>query len=200
MDLVKSVTQFLQSTEAAWRAVVNLCQAGVTYTHPSFQKQNYCYSSCCAKYRCPLLGIFIPCASQAPSVGMEHFPQAPEEVRWIGEPPLLHTPHQLHCITGTKQDAGASCLQVDLSTPGQCHRSERSRTKPQSMRSTPTPEGRILFFKGIRIRRKIAACLVGVEGRGNIFEELLCTRHCAPLLHVYNTHTTDIQLSKRIDI
>lgn len=68
------------------------------------------------------------------------------------------------------------------------------------MRSTPPPEGRILFFKGISIRKKNAACLVGVGGRGNIFEELLCARHCAPLLHVYNTHTRDIQLCKRIDI
>lgn len=87
--------------------------------HPSFQKQNYSYSSCCAKYRRPLLGIFIPCASQAPSMGMEQFPQALEEARWIGEPPLLHTPHQLNCIAGTKQDAGAPCLQVDLSAPDQ---------------------------------------------------------------------------------
>lgn len=156
--------------------------------HPSFQKHNYCYSSCCAKYRCPLLGIFIPCASQARSVGMEHFPQAPEEVRWIGEPPLLHTPHQLHCITGTKQDAGASCLQVDLSTPGQCHRSERSRTKPQSMRSTPSPEGRTLFFKGISIRRKNAACLVGWR-----VEEIFLKNYYVPgtVLHCYmcTTHT-----------
>lgn len=54
--------------EAAWGAVVNLCQAGVTYMHPSFQKQNHCHPSCCRKHRPPLLGNFIPCTSQAPNM------------------------------------------------------------------------------------------------------------------------------------
>lgn len=53
----------------------------------------------------------------------------------------------------------------------------------------PPQEGRTFFFKGISVRSKNAACLIGVEGRGNIFEELLSARHYALLLHVYNTYT-----------
>lgn len=123
----------LQSAEAAWGAVVNLCQAGVTYMHPSFQKQKYCYSSCCGKYRHPLLGIFMPRASHAPNrgtVSLQLSLQPLGDTRWNQWTWASRTGHTgVHGIAGTGRVCGrhASRWSWVLRTPGAGQRPQKWR-------------------------------------------------------------------------
>lgn len=193
----------MQSTEAAWAAAVNLCQAGVTYMHPSFQKRNSCYSSCCGKYRHPLLGIFIPCASQAPNMGTGSLQISSHWRKRSGisehEPPT-YRPHQsaLHCWHKVGGVNGVPTSGPEHSQPrwlATIRKSEWSRAKSQIIHSTLTPlPGRMLYFKGINIRNKDAYCLVEDKGGGNNNIEELCTMCQAlcpnSLIRIPYTHRT----------
>lgn len=194
----------MQSTEAAWAAVVNLCQAGVTYMHPGFQKQSSCYSSCCGKYRHPLLGIFIPCASQAPNMGtgsLQSSLQPLEETRW--NQGAWNSPTQATPVCTTLLAQGGVCEQCaykwswafTTKVAATIHKSEWSRAKLQIIHSTPILlPGRMLYFKGINIRNKNAYCLVEDKGGGNNIIEELCTMCQAlspnSLIHIPNIHRT----------
>lgn len=109
---------------------------------PSFQKQKYCYSSCCGKYRYPLLGIFIICASQTPTWTLSvwgslfgHWRRRVESMN-LSLPWSCHT--GLHCIADTWWNMPTGGLVHPQPVwPANIHNTKGSRAKSQITPSTP---------------------------------------------------------------